>query len=51
MIEFMTPEDKIIHFVSNRVIEKVIEKEQEILLLLLEDPDRLYLTTKTKKSS
>lgn len=37
MIEFTAPEDRIIRSASVRVNEKVNEKEQEILSLLLED--------------
>lgn len=40
MIEFTAPEDRIIRSVSYRVTEK----EQEILLLLLEDPEYTYVS-------
>lgn len=42
MIEFTAPEDRIIRSASVRVNEKVNEKEQEILSLLLEDPGYIF---------
>lgn len=38
MIKFMASEDRIIKFDSEKVTEKVTEKEHEILSLLLENP-------------
>ena len=43
MIKFMASEDRIIRFDSEKVTEKVTEKEQEILSLLLENPYYTYV--------
>ena len=48
MIKFMASEDRIIRFDSEKVTEKVTEKEQEILSLLLENPYYTYVELAAK---